>query len=153
MTTYIFFRSYWPLSQNNTTEIKRKISNRRGSRTAATSKVKLFVIIVNDWKPLTIITKHSILGVAAASDSSYTVVVLETIDIKKDDWSIQLRITLAKIKSVFVLSPEMHPKKNINSSSLLIYSIQFIIFKFSLFKEFWQLLWKCTNTSWQTTSF
>ena len=27
-----------------------------------------FVIIVNDWKPLTIITKHSILDVAAALD-------------------------------------------------------------------------------------
>ena len=27
-----------------------------GPRTAATSKVELFVIIVNSWKPLTIIT-------------------------------------------------------------------------------------------------
>ena len=41
---------------------------RGGSRTAATSKVELFVIIVNGWKPLTIITKSSILNVAAVLD-------------------------------------------------------------------------------------
>ena len=41
---------------------------RSGSRTAATSKVDLFVIIVNDWKPLTIITKSSTLDVAAVLD-------------------------------------------------------------------------------------
>ena len=35
---------------------------------AATSKMKRFVIIVNDWKPLTIITKRSISDVAAALD-------------------------------------------------------------------------------------
>ena len=39
-----------------------------GSRTAATSKVELFVIIVNGWKPLTIITKSSTLDVAAVLD-------------------------------------------------------------------------------------
>ena len=41
---------------------------RGGSRAAATSKMKYFVIIVNGWKPLTIITKRSILDVAAALD-------------------------------------------------------------------------------------
>ena len=35
------------------------IVSRGGSRTAATTKVELFVIIVNGWKPLTIITKFS----------------------------------------------------------------------------------------------
>ena len=39
-----------------------------GSRTAATSKMECFVIIANGWNPLTIITKHSILDVAAALD-------------------------------------------------------------------------------------
>ena len=39
---------------------------RGGSRTAATSKMEHFVIIVNGWKRLTIITKSSILDVAAA---------------------------------------------------------------------------------------
>ena len=38
--------------------------DRGGSRTAATSKVKHFVIIVSDFQPLTIITKCSILDVA-----------------------------------------------------------------------------------------
>ena len=43
---------------------------RGGSRTAATSKMEYFVIIVNGWKPLTIITKSSILDVAAVLDPS-----------------------------------------------------------------------------------
>ena len=43
-------------------------SVRGGSKAAATSKRKHFVIIVNGWKPLTIIPKHSILGVAAGLD-------------------------------------------------------------------------------------
>ena len=41
---------------------------RGGSRTAATSKMERFVIIVNGWKPLTIITKRSILYVATVLD-------------------------------------------------------------------------------------
>ena len=41
---------------------------RVGSRTAAISKIECFVIIVNGWKSLTIIIKHSILDVAAALD-------------------------------------------------------------------------------------
>ena len=42
--------------------------SRGGSRTAATSKMERLLIIVNDWKPLTIITKRSILDVATALD-------------------------------------------------------------------------------------
>ena len=38
---------------------KQKVQCRGGSRTAATSKMERFVILVNDWKPLTIITKLS----------------------------------------------------------------------------------------------
>ena len=41
---------------------------RGGSRTAATYKVNRVLIIVNGWKPLTIITKRSILNVAAVLD-------------------------------------------------------------------------------------
>ena len=41
---------------------------REGSRTAATSKMECLVIIVNGWKPLTIITKRSILDVVAVLD-------------------------------------------------------------------------------------
>ena len=39
-----------------------------GSRTAATSKMERFVVIVNGWKPLTIIKKSSMLDVAAVLD-------------------------------------------------------------------------------------
>ena len=41
---------------------------RGGFRATATSKMECFVIIVNGFQPLTIITKRSILGVAAALD-------------------------------------------------------------------------------------
>ena len=44
------------------------MTTRGGSGAAATSKMERFVIIVNGWKPLTIVTKHSILDVAAALD-------------------------------------------------------------------------------------
>ena len=47
---------------------KRNEALRGGSRAAATSKMEHFVIIVNGWKPLPIITKRSILDVAAALD-------------------------------------------------------------------------------------
>ena len=48
---------------------KSKVINRSGSRTAATSKMEHFVIIVNNgWNPLIIITKSSILDTAAFVD-------------------------------------------------------------------------------------
>ena len=48
------------------------VTGRYGSRDAVTSKMEDFVIIVNGWKPLTIITKRSILDVAAALDPPIT---------------------------------------------------------------------------------
>ena len=45
-----------------------RASIRGRSRTAATSKMEHFVIIVNGWKPLTIITKSSIVDIAAVLD-------------------------------------------------------------------------------------
>ena len=41
---------------------------RGASRAAATSKMEPFVIIINDWKQLTIITKRSTLDVTADLD-------------------------------------------------------------------------------------
>ena len=41
---------------------------RGGFRTAATSKMEHFVILVNGFQPLTIITESSILDVAAVLD-------------------------------------------------------------------------------------
>ena len=42
--------------------------DRGESRTAATSKMEIFVILVNGFQPLTIITKCSILDVTAVLD-------------------------------------------------------------------------------------
>ena len=47
---------------------------RDGSKTAATSKVDLFVVIVNGWKPLTTITKNSTLDVAVVLDPPLEIV-------------------------------------------------------------------------------
>ena len=44
------------------------MNDRGGSRTAATSKMERFVITVNGFQPLTIITKRSILDVAVVLD-------------------------------------------------------------------------------------
>ena len=44
------------------------VQSRGGSRTAATSKVELFVIIVNGFQPVTINTKNSTLDVVAVLD-------------------------------------------------------------------------------------
>ena len=52
---------------------------RGGSRTAATSKMELFVIIVNGWKPLTIITRRSILDVAAVLDPPLLVIIVTSL--------------------------------------------------------------------------
>ena len=50
------------------------LHHRGGSRTAATSKMECFVIIVNGFQPLTIITKRSILDVAAVLDPPLSLV-------------------------------------------------------------------------------
>ena len=61
--------SYEIIIPNSTLDI------RGGSRTAATSKMEHLVIIVNGWKPLTIVTKSSILDVKEVLDP--------TLDIKR----------------------------------------------------------------------
>ena len=53
---------------------KSKQHVRGESRSAVTSKMKRFVIIVNGFQPITIITKRSILDVAAALDPRLHVV-------------------------------------------------------------------------------
>ena len=49
---------------------------RDGSKADATSKMERFVIIVNGCKPLSIITEHSILDVAAALDPPLIIITL-----------------------------------------------------------------------------
>ena len=58
----------WQLTKNKSCKCTPIFHIRGGSRTAATSKMEHFVINVNGWKPLTIITKSSILDVAALLD-------------------------------------------------------------------------------------
>ena len=55
-----------------------------GCRTAATSKMERFVIIVNGFQPSTIITKRSILYVAAVLDPLLINDTLKGIDYTKD---------------------------------------------------------------------
>ena len=65
---------------------------RGGSRTAATSKVELFVIIVNGCKPLTIIAKSSTLDIAAVLDRpplTAKVTFKQKVKIK-DYWTFQI---------------------------------------------------------------
>ena len=64
VTTYAFFS----IELIDKYESIDTLGLRGGSRAAATSKMEHFVIIVNCWKPLTIITKRFILDVVAALD-------------------------------------------------------------------------------------
>ena len=54
-----------------------------GSRTVVTSKMELFVIIVNGFQPLTIITNRSILDVAAGLDPPQFLLYLTDIEMMK----------------------------------------------------------------------
>ena len=56
---------------------------RGGSRTAATSKMELFVIIINGFQPLTFITKCSILDAAAVLDPPLQIDLLASTEIPK----------------------------------------------------------------------
>ena len=62
----------WGPFAGNCKRTANKVSPRNsgGSRAAVTSKMERFVIIVNDFQPLTIITMRSILDVAAVLDPS-----------------------------------------------------------------------------------
>ena len=65
-TYYIVQLSALPCNQCLNLQLKG--GSKGGSRTAATPKMERFVIIVNGFQPLTIITKRSILDVAAVLD-------------------------------------------------------------------------------------
>ena len=63
---------------------KYKSIPRDGSRTAAASKMELFVIIVNGFQPLTIITKCSILDIAAVLDPPLFIIIIEVLEVYLD---------------------------------------------------------------------
>ena len=58
-----------------------EVYNRDGYTNAATSKMVHFVIIVPGWKSLTIITKSSILEVAAVLDPSSQPTILRNYNV------------------------------------------------------------------------
>ena len=66
--------TFW--NRNATIEKTSLVIFRGGYRTAATFKMERFVMIVNGWKPLTVITKRSILDDAAAPDPPLLLVIL-----------------------------------------------------------------------------
>ena len=67
----------WALCSNRSANLYVSIKRvRGGSRAAATWKMECFVIILNGFQPLTIITKHSILDAAAALDPPLRVAVI-----------------------------------------------------------------------------
>ena len=70
---------------------------RDGSRAAAISKMEYFVIIVNGWRPLTIITKYSILDVAAALDPSLMIISLTRVMFSLPKSKIELGKVASKI--------------------------------------------------------
>ena len=82
-----------------------KVKVRGGSRTAATPKMEHFVIIVNGWKPLTIIINSSILDVAAVLDPPLTVIIY-LINLYKGDYGINL------IKPIKTSTKETIPEKH-----------------------------------------
>ena len=72
--------------------------SRGGPRTAATSKMEWFVIIVNSFQSFTIITKRSILDVAAALDLPLkSLFILELVQI-----TVQFRSSTAAFFSYLV---------------------------------------------------
>ena len=79
---------------------------RGGYRTAATSKMERFVIIVNGFQPLTIITKRSIKDVAAVLDPPLLVLVVTLLKRYQNYVTISLetfmtyRIKLSVIKTL-----------------------------------------------------
>ena len=64
----VTFEKNWRTQNFNFVSLKNLSLGRGGSRTAATSKMELFVIVVDGFLLLTIITKCSILSVAAVLD-------------------------------------------------------------------------------------
>ena len=64
------------------------VHGKGGSRTAATSNMEHFVIIVTGWKPLTVVTKSSILDVAAVLDPPLHSFQIQIISL--DSWKINL---------------------------------------------------------------
>ena len=83
MINNIFFLVYCAREGITFCHIHVYLTTRGGSRAAATSKMESFMIIVNGFHQLTIITKRSILDVAVALDPPLTTLLLHSNEIFK----------------------------------------------------------------------
>ena len=85
-------------------------NNRGGSRIAATSKMELLVITVNGFQPLTIITKCSILDVAAVLDPplNYVVTITQKHSEMFLDTQEHLKNIFSKINKTISLLRKLH---------------------------------------------
>ena len=92
------------------------ITSRGGSRTVATSKMDHFVIIVNCWKPLTIITKSFILDVVAVLDL-LLVSSKENLEIQVSSCSIKNENLLNIVKLLWI---------NINNDFYFYYNVNYL---------------------------
>ena len=79
---------------------------RGGSRTAETSKMERFLIMVNGWKPLNFITKRSILDVAAALDPPLITSISRSLKIVSK-WTQEINWT-CKEHSIHILFPGVY---------------------------------------------
>ena len=75
--------------------------DKSGSRTAATSKMEHFKIIINGFQPLNIIIKLSILDVAAVLDSSLVDITEKEAKIKGNKRSHYLNIMTCQLYNLF----------------------------------------------------
>ena len=89
-------------------KVNNRNTSRDGSRTAAASNMEHFVIIVNGRKPLSIITKHSILDVAVVLDPPLTRGSYETCSKltimapeRHQNTSLQISLVLASLNFFF----------------------------------------------------
>ena len=88
---------------------------RGGSRTTATSKMEQFVIIVNGFQPLTIITKSSILDVAEVLDPPLRLVIahqnkFDTVLNNTNSELLDLKNKFAKLESDLEISRNVNNK-------------------------------------------
>ena len=104
------------------------IECRGGSKTAGTSKMERFVITVSGWKPLTIITKRSILDDAAVLDPP-----LECIGVSFFFGIYRRIICLCNLSISWTVSL-------VNDHSLLLYRNTFVLIDILSFLNMWQSL-------------
>ena len=111
--------------------------SRGRSRAAATSKIECFVLIANGFQPLTIITKHSILDVAAALDPP----LLLLDQFSQQIWQLKFFVLTNKLSSsqapcvrkVTILYATIHHEVQVLCVSFILLAIFFIFLSLIFF--------------------